>query len=143
MVASSAISSSDVFAIEATFHFQHVSDGLIPQLFVADNSDFNSPTTVSPNELAWLVRNGQGLVHLPNGDFVGTTTKITDQPMTVQIRRRHEAGDGACRWQRRMDRPEPTRGKAALSGRSPVTAWRGQEGYRNGEERPDSRKMML
>jgi hypothetical protein len=86
LVASNAIASSDVFAIEATFQFQHVSDSLIPQLFVADNSDMNSPTTVSPHELAWLVRDGQGLVHLPNGDFVGTAYKITDRPVTVQIR---------------------------------------------------------
>jgi hypothetical protein len=81
------MSQTDVFAIEASFHFQHLSDAVIPQLFVADNSDFNSPTAVSPHEITWLVRNGRGQVVLPDGQLVGTATKISDGAgVTVQIR---------------------------------------------------------
>jgi hypothetical protein len=87
LVDSSTISDVNVFAIEATFHFQHVNDGLIPQLFVSDNSDFNSPTAVSPHELTWLVRNGKGQVVLPSGELVGTSSRIADgSSVTVQIR---------------------------------------------------------
>ncbi len=87
LVATNAINSADPFAIEGTFHFAHVSDGVIPQLFVADNSDFNSVPAVSNHELVWLVRGGLGRVVLPSGELVGTSTRIGDgATVVVQIR---------------------------------------------------------
>jgi hypothetical protein len=87
IVTTSGQSPTDLFAIEATFQFKHVSNDLIPQLFASDIDDFDSGPAISPHELVWLVRGGQGQVVLPNGELAGTPYKITDgSTVNVQMR---------------------------------------------------------
>ncbi len=74
------------FAIEATFHFQHVTDELIPQLFVTDSSDLLPDRATTPHELVWLVRQGSAHIILPDGRIDDSTQKISDgQTVTVRM----------------------------------------------------------
>jgi hypothetical protein len=74
------------FAIEATIRFGHVSDDVIPQLFVTDQPDYSPDRATSPHELVWLVREGKSQIVLPDGQITGATAKITDgQTITVRI----------------------------------------------------------
>ena len=65
-------------AVEAVFTFDHVSDDLVPELFVTDDPHFDSGRATSPHELAWLVRDGQMKVALPDGKFGGVAVKVPE-----------------------------------------------------------------
>ena len=82
----SGLSGNDPFAVEATFEFHHVSDELVPQLFVTDQPDFSSDQATSPHELVWLVREGNAQVALPDHQLMTNTQKIGDgQTVSVRI----------------------------------------------------------
>ena len=65
-------------AVEAVFTFDHVGDDLVPELFVTDDPHFDGGRATSPHELAWLVRDGQMKVALPDGKFGGETVKVPE-----------------------------------------------------------------
>jgi hypothetical protein len=86
VVSTAGISPSQSFSVEATFTFQHVSDEVVPQLFVTDDPNFNSDKATSSHELTWMVRDGFAQVALPNGQFWPNKKKINDgQTTTARI----------------------------------------------------------
>lgn len=85
IVLTDGIPADQLFAVEATFRIQHVTDDVIPELFVTDQPDFDADRATSPHELVWLVRQGQAKVVLPDQQFAGSSEKVTDgQTLTVR-----------------------------------------------------------
>ena len=85
VVSTNGIDAAEPFAVEARFQFQHVSDAVIPQLFVTDDPNFNAQRGVSPHELVWLVRGGSAQVALPDGKLTSASKKIVDG-QSIQVR---------------------------------------------------------
>jgi hypothetical protein len=80
------ITAAEPFAVEATFQFQHVSDEVVPQLFVTDDPEFSSDRGISPHELVWLVRGQQAQVALPDGQLTSVSKKVVDgESISVRI----------------------------------------------------------
>jgi hypothetical protein len=86
VVTTGGIPANPPFAVEATFHFQYVTDDVIPQLFVTDHPDFSADRATSPHELVWLVRGGRARVVLPDGQIADSTEKVGGgQSLTVRL----------------------------------------------------------
>lgn len=86
IVSTDGISASQPFAVEATFQFQHVSDDVVPQLFVTDDPNFSADRGVSPHELVWLVRGGTQQVALPDSQLTSASKKVVEnQSILVRI----------------------------------------------------------
>lgn len=83
IVSASGTSPAEPFAVEATFQFQHVSDEVVPQLFVTDDPNFSSDKATSPHELVWMVRGGIAQVALPDGELTTGAKKISDGQTTA------------------------------------------------------------
>jgi hypothetical protein len=82
VVSTGGIPSSESFSVEATFDFQHVSDEVVPQLFVTDDPNFSPDKATSPHEIAWMVRGGLAQVVLPNGELSSSAKKMNDGQST-------------------------------------------------------------
>jgi hypothetical protein len=86
VVATTGVPASQSFSVEATFTFQHVSDEVLPQLFVTDDPNFSPDKATSSHELTWMVRGGFAQVVLPNGELWPSTKKINDgQTVSARI----------------------------------------------------------
>ncbi|HSV12857.1 MAG TPA: hypothetical protein VLI90_01260 [Tepidisphaeraceae bacterium] len=85
VVLTNGIPADQAFAVEASFRIQHVTDDVIPELFVTDQPDFDADRATSAHELVWLVREGHAKVVLPDQQFAGSSEKVTDgQSLTVR-----------------------------------------------------------
>jgi hypothetical protein len=78
IVSTRGISPTEPFAVEASFQFQHVSDQVVPQLFVTDDPNFSSDKATSPHELVWMVKGGLAQIWLPDGQLTTGGKKIND-----------------------------------------------------------------
>jgi hypothetical protein len=86
IVSKDGIPANEPFALEAEFDFQHVSDDVVPQLFVTDDPSFSDDRGVSPHELVWLVRGGEQHVALPDLQLTSASRKVQDnQSIRVRI----------------------------------------------------------
>jgi hypothetical protein len=78
IVSTRGVSPTEPFAVEASFQFQHVSDEVVPQLFVTDDPNFSSDKATSPHELVWMVKAGLAQIWLPDGELTSGGKKIND-----------------------------------------------------------------
>ncbi len=78
IVSTKGISPTEPFAVEASFQFQHVSDEVVPQLFVTDDPNFSSDKATSPHELVWMVKAGLAQIWLPDGELTSGGKQISD-----------------------------------------------------------------
>ncbi len=86
IVTAAGIPADRSFAVEATVHFQHVTDDVIPQIFITDQPDFGTDRATSPHELVWLVSGGRARVVLPDQQIAGSPARVgDDQSLTVRI----------------------------------------------------------
>jgi hypothetical protein len=88
IVTDRSLPTDQVFAIAATFHFQHVDSDIVPQLFVTDQPDFGPGPATSPHELVWLVQDGLSQISLPGPDakMSHESARVSDgQTLEVRI----------------------------------------------------------
>ena len=86
IVTTAGLAPDQPFAVEATLRINHLTNGVIPQVFVTDQPDFDSDRATSPHELVWVIRDGKAQAVLPNGQFSGSTDTIKDgQTITVRV----------------------------------------------------------
>jgi hypothetical protein len=86
IVTDRSLPTDQIFAIQATFKFDHVDPEIVPQLFVTDQPDFGPGPGTSPHELVWLVLGGKSQVALPDEKMTDQSAKVTDgQTLEVKI----------------------------------------------------------
>jgi len=86
IVTKKGVSPIEPFAVEASFQFQHVSDEVVPQLFVTDDPNFSTDKATSPHELVWMVKGGMAQIWLPDGELASNGEKINDgESVSVRI----------------------------------------------------------
>jgi hypothetical protein len=85
IVSTTGMSAAEPFAVEATFQFTNIGDGVVPQLFVTDDPNFSADKGVSPHELVWLVRGGTAQVALPDGQLTSASKKVVEN-QSIEVR---------------------------------------------------------
>lgn len=78
IVSTKGVAPTEPFEVEASFQFQHVSDEVVPELFVTDDPNFSSDKATSSHELVWMVKGGLAQIWLPNGELTTGGKKIND-----------------------------------------------------------------
>jgi hypothetical protein len=86
VVSTKGISPTQSFSVEATFTFQHVSDEVVPQLFVTDDPNFSPDKATSSHELTWMVRGNLAQVALPSEELVSINNKKINDGQTTSAR---------------------------------------------------------
>ena len=75
----SGFPADEPMSVQATFHFNHVGPGCVPQLFVSDGNDFDASRGTGTHELVWLVQDGQGQTALADARVADPRVKVHDR----------------------------------------------------------------